>query len=304
MRLPLLVGEKRTLLMDTGHASDVDELIQPSLDEMGMSLSALDLVLTTHPDFDHQGGNASIKQAVPEVTLACGERDRPLIEDPEVIFRERYDAYREQHDHHYDEETVDFIMDQLGEAQPVDVTFTGGERIRLADDWELEVLSLPGHSRGHLGILDHRNRTLYGADAIHGAEYLDKSGNPALCPTYLHVRTYLHTIQLIKHLDIDTYVGCHWSVKTGDEIEAFCEESRRYVRRLTQQILSTLHDGQEKTLTELCEELGPKMGEWPEDVYHDMCYAIAGHLNDLSRRGLIEEVGEDVPMCYRSSSLN
>ena len=298
MRLPLLLGEDRTLLMDTGHASDVEALIKPSLSEVGRSLDDLDLVLTTHPDFDHQGGNAALKAEVPDVTLACGDRDRSLIEDPDVIFNERYDAYREKHDHHYDDETVDFIMDQLGEDQPVDMTFRGGERIRLGPDWALEVLSLPGHSRGHLGLLDHKHDTVYGADAIHGAVYLDTEGNPALCPTYLYVRPYLQTIQFLRHLDIDTYVGCHWEVKQGDEVEAFCAESRQYVRRLTQQILSTLKRSDEKTLTELCHQLGPKMGDWPEEVHHDMCYAVAGHLRDLTRRGILDERSETTPVRY------
>ncbi len=299
LRLPLLVGEDRTVLMDSGHDSDVENLIVPSLDEVGFSIDDIDVVLVTHPDFDHQGGNSAIKQAIPDVLLACGERDRALVEDPEVIFRERYDAYREKHNHHYDEETVEFIMEQLGDPQPVDLTLTGGEHIRLGPDWMVQVLSLPGHSRGHIGLLDHRNRTVYGGDAIHGSGYLSRDGHPALCPTYLQVRPYLQTIQFLSHLDIDTYVGCHWSTKTGDDIEAFCAESRRYVRRLTQQILSTLKGGDPYTLTELCEHLGPKMGEWPEEVYHDMCYSIAGHLRDLTRRSMVEEGCDQSPMQYR-----
>ena len=59
-----------------------------------------------------------------------------------------------------------------------------------------------------------RNRVLFGGDAIQGSVYLDVTGKPALCPTYLYPESYLQTCQLIEHLDIDYYVSCHWPIKT------------------------------------------------------------------------------------------
>ncbi len=298
LRLPLLKGEDRTMLLDTGAASHVDGLIKPALDEVGLSPDDLSIILVTHPDFDHQGGNAALKREAPHALLACGDADRPLVEVPEVIYERRYDAYREKHKHHYDEDTKEFIMDELGAYQPVDLTFSGGEKLRLSDDWAVEIVSLPGHSRGHLGVLDRKHRALYGGDAIHGSVYLDTDGKPALCPTYLHVQPYLDTIRFVEHLEIDTYSGCHWSVKTGDEIRAFCEESRRFVRRLEALIVQTVQESGGMTLTELCRDLGPKMGDWPEDVHDEMCYAVAGHLRDLTDRGRLTEHDESRPVEY------
>ena len=48
-------------------------------------------MITTHPDFDHCGGNAAIKLANPRVLLSCGEADRALIENPEAMLRQRMD---------------------------------------------------------------------------------------------------------------------------------------------------------------------------------------------------------------------
>lgn len=298
LRLPLLVGDDRTVLMDTGAASDVEGLIKPALAELNLAPDDLSILLITHPDFDHQGGNAALKRDAPNALLACSDADRPLIEDPEVIYDRRYDAYREKHDHYNDAETEDFIMEQLGAPQSVDLTFSGGEQIRLGDDWRVDVVSLPGHSRGHLGVLDRKHDALYGGDAIHGDVYLDTDGNAALPPTYLHVQQYLRTIQFVEHLDIDTYVGCHWSVKTGDEIAEFCRDSRLYVRRLNELLLGAVRGDGGNTLTELCHELGPQMGDWPEDVHADMCYAVAGHLRDLTARGVLRENDDVRPAQY------
>jgi hypothetical protein len=50
--------------------------------------------------------------------------------------------------------------------QPTDVTFRGGEHIRL----------VPGHAKGHLAIYDPKHKALHGADAIHGCEYRGLDG--------------------------------------------------------------------------------------------------------------------------------
>jgi glyoxylase-like metal-dependent hydrolase (beta-lactamase superfamily II) len=143
------------------------------------------------------------------------------------------------------------------------VTFVGGEHIRLGDDWEVEIVALPGHAKGHLGVLDAKNQALYGGDAIHGSVYLGFDGTPRLCPTYADLDDYLNTIRFIEHLPITTYVGCHWNVKHDSEIKDFCAESREFVLRADHpfEVCQRL-----RTLEELCRELSPKWGEWPRAV--------------------------------------
>jgi glyoxylase-like metal-dependent hydrolase (beta-lactamase superfamily II) len=178
----------------------------------------------------------------------------------------------------------------------VDLTFRGGEHLRIGPDWQLEILHLPGHSRGHLGVWDLKYRILFGGDAIHGAVYLGLNGQPALCPTYLQIDTYRATIRFIEHLPLDAYCGCHWPVKRGSEIREFCEESRAFVEHAERLILEALC--QPKTLNELCTELGPKLGTWPRAVNSELCYAFVGHLNDLEARGCICRVPGRKPHCY------
>jgi glyoxylase-like metal-dependent hydrolase (beta-lactamase superfamily II) len=240
-----------------------------------------------------------MKQFAPRAILCCGDADRASIEHPEVIYARRYDAYRQKHHRFYDEATRQYILAELGHPQPVDLTFVGGERIRLSRDWDLEMLSLPGHSHGHLGILDCRHRALYGGDAIHGAVYLNLAGQPALCPTYLHVQSYLATIRFIEHLEIDCYVGCHWPVKRGPQIQEFCRESRHFVEAAERLVLQSLRE-RDASLNELCESLSAKLGAWPQSVAAELAYAINGHLQDLHHRGVIEEIPQSSPSRFRA----
>ena len=301
LQLPLLRGGEELLLLDTGCASDVEGLILPAFEELKLRLRDLRWIVNTHCDVDHQGGNAGMKARAPAAILACGEDDRDTIMSPEAIMRRRYDAYRERHGIFYGEEARQWILTESGAEQPPDLTFTGGERLRLGKGRELEVVPLPGHSRGHLGLYDRATKTLFAGDALHGAVYKGLDGSEALCPTYLHVCAYLRTADYVRALPLETYVGCHWPVLRGRrDIAAFCEASRAFVVNAEAAILDALEaNAGGLTLSELCRQCGPKLGNWPDSVHSELVFAFNGHIEDLEDRRLIEAVDETRPVRFR-----
>lgn len=290
LRLMYLHGETASLLLDTGCANDPNRFIVPQIRESGGDPSRLTWIVNTHPDLDHTGGNYQMKQLAPQAILACGDADREACSDPEKLMRLRYDAYRGDHALWYQGDARAWVLEQSGKPQPIEVTFVGGERIRLSSDWEVEVVAVPGHAKGHIGILDRRHRAFYGGDAIHGRVYHGFDGLAKLPPTYLHVDDYLSTIRLIEHLPIDTYAGCHWPIKRGAQIADFCAESRDFVHladRLLREVLT-----EPRTLREACLALGPKLGDWPhvEPLDLELMYALNGHLAQLVDRGLARSI--------------
>lgn len=296
LQLMYLQGETASILLDAGCAADPDRFIVPQIQAAGGDPAQLTWIINTHCDLDHTGGNHLMKQRAPGAILACGDADREACSGPQSLFRLRYDAYRAGHGLFYDKDTAQWILDQSGQPQTIECTFVGGEHIRLGPDWEVEIMALPGHSHGHLGILDPKHRALYGGDAIHGSVYLGFDGQPKLPPTYLHVEDYLSTIRLVEHLPITTYAGCHWPLKRGNEIAAFCAESRNFVHQADQYltILLSPRSGQSRprTLREICLELGPLLGDWPHGgaVDLELVYALNGHVERLVRRGLARAV--------------
>lgn len=298
LRLPLLVGSDGVLLMDTGNAPDVGALILPALAQLGLPPARLTHILITHCDHDHVGGDHEMKRLAPQALMGCGAADREQVESPEAIWKLRYDAYREKHRHFYPDGVKAAVFACLGQAQKMDVVFSEGDKITLAPDRQVEVVHLPGHSHGHLGVFDRKHGILLGGDAIHGKVYLDAQGEPALCPTYLYPQAYLRTVEKIRAMKPDAYVGCHWPVKRGGEVAAFCDESRDFVHQAESLILGELKTSPAGlTLSELCARCGPLLGAWPAAVHHELCYAFAGHLDDLESRGLIR-AGEGLPAMY------
>jgi glyoxylase-like metal-dependent hydrolase (beta-lactamase superfamily II) len=301
LRLPLLIGTNGALLIDTGNAPDVEGFILPAMAKLGFAPEKLTHILITHCDHDHVGGNHAMKRLAPRATIGCGEEDREQVESPEAIWSLRYDAYRAKHRHHYPDAVKGAVLGLLGGAQKMDTTFAEGGKISLSDDWVVEVVSLPGHSHGHLGVYDRKNGILLGGDAIQGAVYLDMQGNAALCPTYLYPQEYLRTIEKIRALKPRVYAGCHWPVARDAEVGAFCDESRDFVLKAEKLILEAFKNAPGGlTLSDLCTLVGPLLGSWPAPVNHELCYAFSGHLDDLESRGIISaEPG--VPACYTLS---
>ena len=302
LTLTILKGDSSSILLDTGCNADAEGLILPAMTQIDLSPQDLSFIVISHCDLDHVGGNHRMKQAAPAAVLSCGDADREQVESPEAMWTQRYDAFRTDHGISYDDDVKGWIMSELGEPQPVDLTLRGGERLRLSRHWDVEVVHLPGHSWGHVGLLDRTNRALYGVDAIHGSVIPTLEGTPAMPPTYMYVDAYLDTIRLIEHLPIDTYVTCHWGVKRGDDIRAFYDESRRFVERAETLIRETLATaGTGMTLLELCTEIGPKLGGWGEESHRELCYVFKGHLTRLLTLGQAQVAGTDTPLRYRAT---
>ena len=138
-----LKGDSASLVMDTGCAHDPTKVIAPQIQEAGGRVEDLTWILDTHPDLDHIGGNHEIKQLAPRAILACGEPDRHACQGLDSLMRYRYDVYRADHQIFYEGDTLKWFQAEGGDPQPTDVTFRGGEHIRLGRSWEVELIPVP-----------------------------------------------------------------------------------------------------------------------------------------------------------------
>jgi glyoxylase-like metal-dependent hydrolase (beta-lactamase superfamily II) len=300
LQLFLLRGSAHSVLLDTGCAPDPERIIFPYLRSIGADVREIGMVINTHCDMDHCGGNRSMKLAHPAVQITCGAQDRELIEDPKVMWSRRYDAYTERHGIHYDDPTRKSIFEAMGEPQVVDRIWRGGERISLGNGWVVEVHHTPGHSKGHLAVFDPRSRTMLSGDAVHGSLYPDVEGHPVLCPTYLEPASYLKTIDYLESLPIACLASCHWPLKKGLAVRQFLVESRDFAHRAEELLLAQLARNRAGlTLCELIAECGPALGSWPRASDGELVYALAGHLEHLIKQSRITQAPRTRPAVFR-----
>jgi glyoxylase-like metal-dependent hydrolase (beta-lactamase superfamily II) len=280
----LFVGDN-VVLVDTGTAQTPEKTIFPFFDALKIKPQQLTLAVTTHADLDHQGGNDRIKQLSPATMLSCGEEDRELVEDPSKLYARRYNFLRAEHDVGFEP----VPSPEAGKLRHMDLCFTGGERIHLAGDWHLEVLHVPGHSRGHLALYDPKHRALFSGDAVQGRGCPKVTGEMALPVTYYHIDAYLSTVQFFEHLPVDALYSGHWPIMRGEEIQEFLAESRRTVERADRAILSSLKKSPGGlTMKELIDALGEAMGDWPNETLVLAMFPVKGHMDRLEQHGKVK----------------
>jgi len=286
----LLAGDG-LILVDSGLPDTPKTVYLPAVEALGRRPADARLLLITHADADHIGGNAEVRHLFPRAAIACHVRDARWCSDPAVVTAERYDAFV-PYGLRYDRVVFDMLADWMGPPEPMDLQLPGGERLRLAgDDW-LTVLHVPGHTPGHLCLHNPRHRYALVGDAVFGRSQLDTTGGWSAPPPYTDVEVYRGTIQTLAALDLDLLLTCHYPIMRGEEVGAFLDASRRFVdlaeevaRRLLREAAGPL------TLGEAIDRADPLLG--PFGFPRDLQFALLAHLDHLVALGEAERTGRD-----------
>lgn len=131
-------GSDRALIVDPG---DEEERLLRAIDELGV---ALDGILLTHTHFDHVGAVAPVARAT-GAEVWVPEIEKPVLADimsfvPWPGFGP-YESWDAEH------------------------TLKGGERLELAG-FEIDVLSTPGHSPGHVTFSIADEEAVFSGDVL------------------------------------------------------------------------------------------------------------------------------------------
>ena len=183
----LLVGDERTVLVDTGLANTPDEALLPALEQIG---AEPDLIVISHADLDHCGGNRRTRERYPRALFACHELDRRWIESNAAMLAENYLWHEPYGLNVPDDQGRREMLAMLGGDSPIDLGLRGGETIRLEAGRRLEVLHLPGHSPGHVGLWDPRHRVAIIIDAVLRDGIYDRAGTKLIPPRYYDAAAY------------------------------------------------------------------------------------------------------------------
>jgi glyoxylase-like metal-dependent hydrolase (beta-lactamase superfamily II) len=258
----ILVGEDRTVLVDTGIAGTPEEVIIPYLEEIGLSLEDIDEVIISHADVDHCGGNRALKERHPSLWFSCGEPDRAYIETKKVMLAEIY-RWSEPYGFGLDEDSLDWIRRELGGDSPIDAGLRGGETMRLGPDRRIEILHLPGHTLGHLGIWDPKNNAAIIIDAALETGIYDREKNRLIPPRYFDATQYQSTIRKLQTLRPEHLLTAHYPPMQGEEALDFLDRSLSFTEQVHRVVNEGLSDGT-TDLWELTKRADAELGSYPE----------------------------------------
>ena len=263
------------VLVDTGLAETPEEVIIPYLEGIGLYVEAIDEVIISHADVDHCGGNRALKERDPSLWFSCGEPDRAWIENDEMMLSDIYRWY-EPYGFGPDEDSVRWIREELGGDSPVDAGLRGGETMRLGPDRRLEILHLPGHTPGHLGIWDPKNGAAIIIDAVLESGIYDREGNRLIPPRYFDATGYQNTIRRLLALRPEHLLTAHYPPMQGEEALDFLDHSLTF----TQQVHSVVSEGVQSGTTDLREltrRAEERLGPYPEFA-HELAAGVRAHM--------------------------
>jgi glyoxylase-like metal-dependent hydrolase (beta-lactamase superfamily II) len=227
----LIAGRDRALLVDTGLADTPAAVIDPYLSRVGLEA---DFVLISHADNDHVGGNRAFRDAHPHTIFLCHELDRRWVESNETLVRENYGWHAA---YGFPPMPSAELLASMSGDSPVDLGLAGEETIRLDAGRLVEVLHLPGHTPGHLGLWDERTRSAIVIDAVLADGIYDRAGRKLIPPRYYDLTALRETIARLEALRPELLLTAHYAVlERGEALEwlaagrAFVDDVERVVR--------------------------------------------------------------------------
>jgi glyoxylase-like metal-dependent hydrolase (beta-lactamase superfamily II) len=178
-----------------------------------------------------------------------------------------------------DKESKDWIRTELGGDSPVDAGLRGGETMRLGPDRRIEILHLPGHTPGHLGIWDPKNGAAIIIDAALETGIYDREGNRLIPPRYFDAARYQGTIRKLRALRPEHLLTAHYPPMRREEALDFLDRSLDFTERLHGVVSEGLSSGT-TDLWELTKRADARLGPYPESM-HELGAGIRAHMAAL-----------------------
>lgn len=298
----LIKSEGEALIFDTGNrAPGTPNSMSPRLIE-NLKRDGADLkyIFLSHFHYDHTGAAEELRDRY-GAKVVCHPLERPIIEDPLFVTR-RENAERFGADPTAMAEDFNFAPGEtFALSDPdvikrywnfpvtVDEEVSGGDILQVGA-LALEVIDLPGHSPGQIGLWNPATRSLYSADL---SNFPSPLGPYPIGDAAKHIQS-LHRARELNPV-------YYWE---GHFFGTYAEDaSRRRIDHVLQQSLGTgeriLHvlsrDGEPKTISELLPEVFPikldamypvPTGTTSRSAYAEAC--IQSHLWRLVELGKVE----------------
>ena len=313
----LIRGQGESMLIDSGnwtlpeYNNGMGKFLVDLLDK---ETNDLKYILITHFHYDHTGNAQMLKDRYGAV-VACHPADKPIIEDPMIVTRAenitRFGMTPEQ-------VVADFNLkegESLGLSDPgiidkywnfpveVDVEVNHGDILEFGG-LKVEVIHLPGHCPGHIGIWNPHSGSLYSGDLLH---------YPTPLGPYPIGDAKAHSESIQKCLDLNPQL-----LLEGHGLSAYSEDSsKRRILHMQQQQKDTAEriqfvlqrEARPLTTQDLVPEVMPVKTELDYPVSTGIgerrCYAeccIQTHLLWLIEQGKAERVEDDGKIAFVSGN--
>ncbi|WP_028309210.1 MBL fold metallo-hydrolase [Desulfitibacter alkalitolerans] len=272
INLGLIVQDKECIVIDTGLDKTSGQMVYNLINEMGLQLQA---IINTHGHADHFGGNqrlvkltnAPVYSSAWEINFLKSPMLEPFslfcgVNPPQILKNKFY----------------------MAPSSPGEDIFCNKDFINT---WGLEIVPLPGHTLGMIGII--KNDVFFVGDAYFCKNVLDKHPVPFL----VDVDALIETLAMLK----DKY-DCYYQINSHQGIYSTSQNARQIIDfniNRIEEIYNVLEKNLDKGL-KTSEELVKAALEYVKVecrtylVYHLIIVTVNAYLASLLDKDIVEPV--------------
>ncbi|MFB3926881.1 MAG: MBL fold metallo-hydrolase [Syntrophales bacterium] len=232
----------RVSIIDTGpNFPGTFAALKEILGEIGCSVEGIEHVLITHFHADHCGLAGGIKSSsgagilIPDIEYRSANA---FLENEGRLEKVRSFCL----ENGMSGETVEVLMNAFRFLRTATIPFTAdkflanGQPLRIGD-WSFDVISTPGHTRGHVCFFCRENRILFSGD--HVLPHITPNLSPdLLAPDFRPLKSFLDSLERLRHVPVDIVCPAHGGFFT--DLGARLDETIRHHRERKELILEAL----------------------------------------------------------------
>ena len=262
----VVVSGDEAIVVDTGIDDSVARKVLKSLKELGLKVA---YILNTHSHADHIGGNAFLKKRT-DAKVLSPEGEKVFIENPSLEPWYLFCGASYPKDL-----GVKFLK---AKPSKVDGVLKEGKMNLL--DIDLEVISLPGHSLDHTGIVV--DGVCFCGDSVVSEEVLEKYKVPFNTDIGLQKRT----LEFLAENPFEMYVPSH--AKPAEDISKLARLNLKAIERVESFIVDLLRT------PKTTEEIVAAVSEWAGVAlknpvnYHLAKTAVMAYLSHLRNGSILD----------------
>ncbi|MFC1897009.1 MBL fold metallo-hydrolase [Chloroflexota bacterium] len=184
------------ILVDTGSSKNCKEL-DSKLEQFGCNSGNLRLIILTHGDFDHTGNAAYIRRNF-NTKIAMHSEDSQIVERGHMFLNRKKGNFFQN--------WIIKTLVRFGKSQRFTPDLYITSEFTLSEyGLNAEVIHIPGHSKGSIGILTADGK-LFCGDLLANSDKIDK---PTINPIMDDVETANRSIEMLKNLKVDIVYPGH-----------------------------------------------------------------------------------------------
>ncbi|HDZ24876.1 MAG TPA: MBL fold metallo-hydrolase [Desulfobacteraceae bacterium] len=296
-------------LIDAGfHTEEGLNLVKKALEEKGAHFPDIKRVLLTHGHLDHVGLAGKIQESSgAEIFIHPRDRDKCIWNIETYAEKKKAPFLRFFQEGGLPENVIKTIAEQMdvrfksffpGDFNVMELH--GGDHIAF-DDFTLEVIPCPGHTRGSVCFFDRENRRFFSGDHL-----LEKiTSNPVVelenrenGTGYKSLSRYLESLDLTERLDIKEVLPGHGVL--FQEYRKRIREIKKHHRTRQEEILRVVQSHSDgnggMNLFTITMRVFPELRAW--DIFLGMSETV-GHLEILEEKGFISSSMVNEQRLYR-----